>query len=919
MNNCLNSVIGHSSLVIRHWSFVIRRSSLALTLLAFALRVYRLDSQSYWIDEAWTLRFAHMPWAELWRWLSTEELHPPLYFPLMHLWVSLIGDTEFATRFVSAGVSLLAVPLTYRLGATLGDRRLGLIAALLMAVAPFQVWHGQDARNYAMLTTAAALSLWAFVSLWQGRRGWGWWLLYVIGTAWTVLSHYHGLAVVGVQGLWLLLTLPRRGLRPVLVWAGALLLSLLPLAAWLSVGPRLLASAHWLTLVPLAESFGLGAIAYSVGQMVPAPTAAWLTAPFVVFYLLGLLYAARRPRWGRWRGWEMLLFLLSATLAPNVAAWVFSLLRTPVYMERYLIPVQIAFLLAVAAGVIGAADGLARLARRHQPAVRAAAGLLSLLVLLGVSGWVLAQHYTNPMYAKEDWRGVVRTIEQFSQPGDAILLTGDGGEMLLAYYYRGDLPVYFNFNTPVPPPDDARRQLADITADHRRLWFTPYGAPIDPLLESWLAENSYPAWHSWIGRKRLALYGLQADDSRTEPLNAAIDPAGGGPTLLAATLPAGPTTAGDVLPLTLTWQTNAPLAADVQLSLRLVNPQGDVFAQSDWPPLPPASAWPPGQPLIDRRALWLPADVPPGDYLLQLVVYRPDTGQPLGQPVTLPNVTVTAAQITPPPDALAIPNFAAPANASIRHSPAAIQLVGHALPAGIQPGQELWLWLYWLANAPLLPDTGLRLTLSGGDETLTTDQPLAESVGPLTSWQPGQVRRAVYHLPTSPRFAGDSLEVRVAAAGQPDISVGQVRLQTRPHVFEPPAIASPLNVAFGDPPLITLLGFDANAIDNTQHALILYWQANSDFDTSYTVFVQLLNPAGQVVAQQDSQPLGGAAPTTTWLPGEILSDPYTLNLPPELPPGDYRLIAGLYDPVTGQRLLTASGADFVELPPVTVR
>jgi hypothetical protein len=90
-------------------------------------------------------------------------------------------------------------------------------------------------------------------------------------------------------------------------------------------------------------------------------------------------------------------------------------------------------------------------------------------------------------------------------------------------------------------------------------------------------------------------------------------------------------------------------------------------------------------------------------------------------------------------------------------------------------------------------------------------------------------------------------------------------------------------------------------------------------DTAYTVFVQLLNPAGQVVAQVDQQPLAGTAPTTTWLPGEIITDPYTLALSAEVSPGVYRLIAGMYNAATGQRLPVAGGGNFVELTQVTVK
>ena len=87
---------------------------------------------------------------------------------------------------------------------------------------------------------------------------------------------------------------------------------------------------------------------------------------------------------------------------------------------------------------------------------------------------------------------------------------------------------------------------------------------------------------------------------------------------------------------------------------------------------------------------------------------------------------------------------------------------------------------------------------------------------------------------------------------------------------------------------------------------------------NYTVFVQALSADWTVVAQQDLPPLAGAAPTTTWLAGEVLTDPHHLALPANLAPGEYRLIAGMYDPNTGQRLPIATGGDFVELGAVSV-
>lgn len=84
--------------------------------------------------------------------------------------------------------------------------------------------------------------------------------------------------------------------------------------------------------------------------------------------------------------------------------------------------------------------------------------------------------------------------------------------------------------------------------------------------------------------------------------------------------------------------------------------------------------------------------------------------------------------------------------------------------------------------------------------------------------------------------------------------------------------------------------------------LELLWQATEPVLADYKVFIHVLNPDGQVVAQRDSEPVAGIRPTTTWQPGELVTDRYGLWLPVDLPTGDYQLVTGLYHPETGQRV-----------------
>jgi hypothetical protein len=232
----------------------------------------------------------------------------------------------------------------------------------------------------------------------------------------------------------------------------------------------------------------------------------------------------------------------------------------------------------------------------------------------------------------------------------------------------------------------------------------------------------------------------------------------------------------------------------------------------------------------------------------------------------------------------------------------------------------MWLWLYWQAQSQVAPETVIRLTLQSDAESIATEVPLSEMAGSLADWQAGQVRRTVYHLPTSPRLSGAEAILKVAVItpeATSEIPLTSLTLLHRPHNFVPPTPQHPSPAVFGDPAQIRLLGYDFPQPDlrpDETLPLTLYWQAEAEMTTNYTVFVQLLNETGQVVAQVDAQPQAGTAPTPTWLPGEILSDPYTLTLPPTLPPGTYRLIAGLYDATTGARLpLAGQDTDFVSL------
>ncbi|MDQ7029429.1 MAG: peptidoglycan DD-metalloendopeptidase family protein [Ardenticatenia bacterium] len=137
---------------------------LALSGLAFWLQVTRLHVQSLWYDEGFSAWLASRPAAEIVA-RTAADIHPPLYYLLLHAWTALAGSSEFSLRFLSVMAGVPAVPLVWVLSRGLLGRQAGPVAALLAAIAPVWLWYAQEARMYTLVTTLGLTSTWALIRL----------------------------------------------------------------------------------------------------------------------------------------------------------------------------------------------------------------------------------------------------------------------------------------------------------------------------------------------------------------------------------------------------------------------------------------------------------------------------------------------------------------------------------------------------------------------------------------------------------------------------------------------------------------------------------------------------------------------------------------------------------------------------------
>src|SRR5574340_661854 len=175
---------------------------LALFLVAFALRVFRLEIQSLWYDEAFSVYLARMSLAEI-TGRTAADIQPPLYYFLLHFWITFAGDGEFALRFLSLGFGLVTIPLVYVTARRLFDATTAFLGALLATLAPLYIWYSQEARMYTQITFLLLLSSYALLrALAAHDRALRWWVVFALANVAAVYTHYFAFVVVAFQVMW---------------------------------------------------------------------------------------------------------------------------------------------------------------------------------------------------------------------------------------------------------------------------------------------------------------------------------------------------------------------------------------------------------------------------------------------------------------------------------------------------------------------------------------------------------------------------------------------------------------------------------------------------------------------------------------------------------------------------------------------
>jgi 4-amino-4-deoxy-L-arabinose transferase-like glycosyltransferase len=606
---------------------------IALLLIAFAVRVYRLDAQSLWSDEGLSLYRARLTLSENFSNViivppdvPTHDTNPPMYFIALSILRLVAGESEYALRFLSVVMGVLTVPLLYLVGRRLFSPTAGMLAAVLGAFSPLLVWYAQEARMYTSLVVMSLASVYTLLRAMVPNASHAprWWMVWALVTAAALYTHFTIFFLLPFEGALILASLWRLRRRWVIAAAIGLIVLGLPIGlyGWSRSQTGVDRSFGFRPLASIVEEVSS---AFAVGRTNETFQPIWAVAPSLLLLSIGSVVGFLKQRRSTIIVWMYLL-------VPLVGFYAVTFVRPLFSGARHLMLLVPPFYLLVA-------YGLAVLWQRMR-----VAGAIALTTVVIIMGWWLQVQFTDPAYLKDDMRSAACTIASRAAPEDVVIVHDAISSYVFDYYYQhcgGQAPWKIIPTYPSLDVDVALKEFQAEADQAERLWFVTQPRPLSGFdreaLDAWarghllrLDHQTFPA--IWLG-SQYQLYTAHFPISETLPHTAqpreVAWPSDG--LQLAGVDPIVINSLRDQAQINLYWRLDQAAQRNFDFTLRLVDHTGAEWglwqgtAFDNWS----AKKWPVGQYIQQAVTITLPHGLPAGEYALVVSVRDRQTGEVL--------------------------------------------------------------------------------------------------------------------------------------------------------------------------------------------------------------------------------------------------------------------------------------------------
>ena len=578
--------------------------------LGFALRLHNLDDVPLRGDEAFSaLYWTELPPARSLTEIAFRDPHPPLVYLLFHLWGRFIGGigSPFALRFLPLLGNIIGAAAMFALGCRLSRRSaVGLMAALMWALHPFEIWHSQDFRNYAIWAGLSATALWLGLRLMDAPRRRINWSLYALAASLSAFIFYTELLMMLALAVVAWRRLNRRFLPRFLALQG--LIAAAVLVAFLTFqGPVLTGDAPYPgNLQPFAAADYLTRFipALTLGESIPSDLSfMWLPLSLATAFFAAVI-AIKSPR--------QISFIAICAGLPLLLLGL-AALRVNIFHPRYVLATVPAFILLFALGSFHLAG-------------RRPVWMCGLLLPWFVLALLTLNDYFNHSAKSPAWDELGAFLNARVTERDWVIqLSNDAA---FGYYYRGRAE---DTALPASPSQPASEITAALSAagDYDSIYVVSNAIPTwgnAAVVENWMRENMQPVLlsdASGLGLRQYKTWQVDADfGPPLTQFGAAVE-------LMDYDFFAAPLPTGELL-LWLYWRPIAPTSQPLKSFVHAVH-AGRIGSQHDQFPQQgrlDSTSWPTAE--IYRDVYVLPTDaLAAGRYHLHVGWYDPISGSRL--------------------------------------------------------------------------------------------------------------------------------------------------------------------------------------------------------------------------------------------------------------------------------------------------
>lgn len=465
------------------------------------LTFINITRSSIWFDEAFSafiVRFDYFKIASY----TSSDVHPPVYYWILKLWITFFGTSELAFRSLSVVFGVSAIVFGYLLVKRLFGRKAAWLSLLLMIISPMLIRYGQEARMYTLAATIALAATYVLTFAVKSKRRKPW-ILYGILVSLGMWTHYFTALVWLSHWVWRAIVVRQSGARRKKFWTTfftknwviAHVVAVGLFLPWLPFMVKQLTTIQgggfWIGPVSASSftNYFTNVLFYLEHDQATKLYATAFVAIVTILITLSIKLYKQLGKQDR-QSYILIICLAFVPLVLLFAASTFPLQSS--FVERYLIPSTAGF--AIFSGVT-----LALGAKKMRSIWRVLAVLLVVVSMsFGISNVYRLGNYNKNSSTKVMTRELVKEIQAKSSAGEPII-SADPWVFYEAVFYDTTRNPMYMINAQIDynrygslymlrdSPQFQIKDLAEFNKTHSKVWYIGFSAdkPLTAPDPSW--------------------------------------------------------------------------------------------------------------------------------------------------------------------------------------------------------------------------------------------------------------------------------------------------------------------------------------------------------------------------------------------------------------------------------------------------